>query len=53
MDALNRIGDLHLTHTKLDSKLTLRLCVGQTNTTERHVERAWAKIQEEANRITL
>jgi aromatic-L-amino-acid decarboxylase len=53
MDALNRSGDLYLTHTKLDNKLTLRLCVGQTNTTALHVENAWRKIQEEAARITL
>ena len=48
MDRLNRSGDLYLTHTRLDGRLTLRLCVGQTNTTERHVEKAWKRIQEEA-----
>jgi len=53
MDALNQSGDLYLTHTKLTGKLTLRFCVGQTNTTERHVERAWGRIQEEADRISL
>jgi aromatic-L-amino-acid decarboxylase len=53
MDALNNSGDLYLTHTKLDNKLTLRLCVGQTNTTARHVERAWKRIKDEADRITL
>ena len=51
MDALNHSGDLYLTHTKLNDKLTLRLCVGQTNTTERHVEKAWKRIQEEASRL--
>ena len=30
MDRLNRSGDLFLTHTRLNGKLTLRLCVGQT-----------------------
>jgi aromatic-L-amino-acid/L-tryptophan decarboxylase len=49
MDALNHSGDLYLTHTKLNDKLTLRLCVGQTNTRERHVEKAWRRIQEEAS----
>jgi aromatic-L-amino-acid/L-tryptophan decarboxylase len=49
MDALNHSGDLFLTHTKLNDKFTLRLCVGQTNTTERHVETAWKRIQEEAS----
>ena len=47
MDRLNRSGDLYLTHTRLNDRHTLRFCVGQTNTTERHVERAWARIQEE------
>jgi len=51
MDALNRSGELYLTHTKLDSKLTLRLCVGQTNTTARHVENAWKRIKAEADHI--
>ena len=48
MDNLNRSGNLFLTHTKLDGKLTLRLCVGQTNTQARHVENAWKRIREEA-----
>ncbi len=47
MEQLNRSGDLYLTHTKLDGKLTLRLCVGQMNTVERHVAHAWKRIQEE------
>jgi aromatic-L-amino-acid decarboxylase len=48
MECLNHSGDLYLTHTKLDGKFTLRVCVGQTNTEERHVENAWKRIQEEA-----
>jgi aromatic-L-amino-acid/L-tryptophan decarboxylase len=48
MDRLNRSGDLYLTHTKLNGKLTLRLCVGQTNTKARHVEKAWQRIQDES-----
>jgi aromatic-L-amino-acid decarboxylase len=51
MDRLNRSGDLFLTHTKLSGKFTLRLCVGQTNTEERHVERAWRRICEEAEKV--
>ena len=52
MDRLNRSGDLYLTHTKLNDRITLRLCVGQTNTEARHVERAWKRIQEEAARFS-
>jgi aromatic-L-amino-acid/L-tryptophan decarboxylase len=51
MDRLNRSGDLFLTHTKLNGKLTLRLCVGQTNTQARHVENAWRRIGEEAAKV--
>jgi aromatic-L-amino-acid/L-tryptophan decarboxylase len=48
MDRLNHSGDLFLTHTKLNGKLTLRLSVGQMNTQARHVKRAWKRIGEEA-----
>jgi aromatic-L-amino-acid/L-tryptophan decarboxylase len=48
MDGLNRSGDLYLTHTKLNGKLTLRLSVGQTHTKARHVKNAWKRIREEA-----
>jgi aromatic-L-amino-acid decarboxylase len=51
MERLNRSGDLYLTHTKLAGRTTLRMCIGQTNTETRHVERAWKRIQEEANRV--
>jgi aromatic-L-amino-acid/L-tryptophan decarboxylase len=47
---LNNSGELFMTHTKLNEKFTLRFCVGQTNTEERHVQRAWKKIQEEADK---
>jgi aromatic-L-amino-acid decarboxylase len=48
MDRLNASGDLYLTHTKLDGRLTLRLCVGQWQTEWRHVEHARQRIIEEA-----
>jgi len=41
LDRANRSGEMALSHTRLDGKLTLRLCVGQTNTEERHVQQAW------------
>jgi aromatic-L-amino-acid decarboxylase len=50
MDRLNQSGDLFLTHTKLNGKLTLRLSVGQMNTKARHVEMAWEKILRELNK---
>ena len=51
MDRLNASGDLYLTHTRLDGKLTLRFCVGQTHTQARHVERAWQRIQQETGKL--
>jgi aromatic-L-amino-acid/L-tryptophan decarboxylase len=51
LERLNCSGNLFLTHTKLNGKLTLRLCVGQTNTQAHHVENAWKRIREEAEKI--
>ena len=45
LERLNRSGDIYLTHTLLNGKFTLRLCVGQTRTEASHVERAWNLIQ--------
>jgi len=44
LEKLNQSGDLYLTHTVLKGKYTLRMCIGQTNTEERHVKAAWEKI---------
>ena len=52
MERLNRSGDLFLTHTKLNGKLTLRMSIGQTHTEARHVEKAWKRIREEAEKFS-
>ena len=44
LERLNASGRLYLTHTVLDGKYTLRLCVGQTHVEERHVRAAWEEI---------
>ncbi|MHB8410357.1 MAG: pyridoxal-dependent decarboxylase [Candidatus Acidiferrales bacterium] len=49
MDRLNQSGDLYLTHTKLNGKFTLRLCIGQTTTELPHVQRAWRLLREHAS----
>jgi aromatic-L-amino-acid decarboxylase len=51
MERINQGGDAYLTHTSLDERLTLRLCVGQTSTEARHVENAWQLIQEQAEML--
>ncbi len=48
LERLNRSGDLYLTHTILDNRYVLRLCVGQARTEERHVVDAWRRIQRTA-----
>jgi len=41
LERLNRSGKAYLTHTVLNGRYTLRFCVGQTHTEERHVRNAW------------
>jgi aromatic-L-amino-acid/L-tryptophan decarboxylase len=48
---LNASGTLFLSHTKLNGRFTLRFCVGQTYTEERHVASAWQVIQSLANEL--
>jgi aromatic-L-amino-acid decarboxylase len=48
LDSVNRRGRIYISHTRLKDRLTLRLCVGQTMTEERHVREAWEEIQEVA-----
>ena len=51
MDELNRSGKMFITHTKLKGKFTLRLSIGQTNTTREHVQKAWDQIRASVNDI--
>lgn len=44
---LHKSGKIYLSHTKLNGKYVLRLCIGQTHTEKVHVEKAWRLIQEE------
>ena len=48
LERLNRSGKLHLTHTILKDRYTLRLCVGQAQTEAKHVEQAWRLIKDTA-----
>jgi aromatic-L-amino-acid decarboxylase len=41
MDAVNRSGEVFLSHTRLAGRFTIRVAVGNLRTEERHVERAW------------
>jgi aromatic-L-amino-acid decarboxylase len=41
MEAVNRSGEVFLSHTRLRGRFTIRLAVGNLRTERRHVERAW------------
>jgi aromatic-L-amino-acid decarboxylase len=51
INRLNRGGDIYLTHTSLHDRLTLRFCIGQTGTEQRHVVQAWHRIKGEAEAL--
>jgi aromatic-L-amino-acid decarboxylase len=51
LERLNAGGELYLTHTRLNDIYTLRLCVGQTHAEERHVQKAWERIQKAADEL--
>jgi aromatic-L-amino-acid decarboxylase len=51
LERLNRSGAVYLTHTVLNGRFTLRLCVGQTNTEARHVAEAWRRIEATAREL--
>ena len=46
LDALNATGLVYLTHTRLDGALTIRACIGATQTRREHVDRLRALIAE-------
>ena len=41
MDAVNRSGEIFLSHTRLGGRFTIRLSVGNLRTEARHIDRAW------------
>ena len=48
VERANATGEMFLSHTRLDDRYTLRLCVGQAHTEERHVARAWEILRQAA-----
>lgn len=53
MDAVNRRGDVFLSHTRLRDRFTIRVAIGNLHTERRHVERAWELIRQEAAALDL
>jgi aromatic-L-amino-acid decarboxylase len=48
MDAVNRTGEVFLSHTRLTGRFTIRVAIGNLRTEPRHVERAWTLLREAA-----
>jgi aromatic-L-amino-acid decarboxylase len=48
LDAVNRTGEVFLSHTRLADRFTIRVAIGNLRTERRHVERAWELLRAEA-----
>ena len=48
IERVNQTGDVFLSHTRLREGFALRLAIGHLQTTERHVQRAWDLLVEQA-----
>ncbi len=51
LEEINNSGKAYFTHTRLNNKYTIRFMIGQTNTTEKHVEQAWKLIVKTAENL--
>jgi aromatic-L-amino-acid decarboxylase len=49
LDAVNASGEVFLSHTKLEGRYVLRLAIGNINTEEKHVARAWELLNQAAS----
>jgi aromatic-L-amino-acid decarboxylase len=47
LGAVNRTGEVFLSHTRLDGRFAIRLALGQVRTEDRHVMRAWELLRRE------
>jgi aromatic-L-amino-acid decarboxylase len=52
MEAVNRSGEVFLSHTKVRGRFTIRIVVANLRTERRHVERAWELLGEAADAPT-
>ena len=51
LEKINNSGKAYFTHTRLNNKYTIRFMIGQTSTTEKHVEQAWELIMETVEKL--
>ena len=52
MDAVNRTGEVFLSHTRLAGRFAIRVAIGNLRTEARHVERAWELLREAAAAVS-
>lgn len=50
LEALNKSGEVYLTHTKIQGRYALRVVIAQTYVEARHVEKTWSLIQQYARK---
>jgi len=51
LDAVNRSGEVFLSHTQLNGAYALRMAIGHERTALSHVSRAWTLLREQAMQI--
>lgn len=51
LERTNESGEVYLSHTKLQEKVVLRLAIGNLQTTEAHLQRAWQLLRENARAL--
>ena len=51
MDAVNRTGEVLLSHARLHGRFTIRVAFGNLRTTDRELARVWELLQREAARL--
>jgi aromatic-L-amino-acid decarboxylase len=47
MNQVNATGEAFFSHTKLDGKYVIRWVIGQTDVTEKHIQKAWSLLLEQ------
>ena len=52
LETINMQGKIYLTHTVINGRYILRMCIAQTHTQVEHVQQAWQIIQEAAKQLS-
>ena len=51
VQAVNASGEAYLTHTRVGGRVVMRVGIGNILTTSRHLEQAWKRVIQEAERL--